>query len=212
MENARYPQRRLASPAIQPSGKPVPFTFDGRPLEGLEGETLAAALTAAGILGLRRTRDGAPRGVFCGMGICFECVVDVDGRSGQRACLTKLVAGMRVRHQPHGGHPPTPGDPVLAEPPVGPIPVRDPEVLIVGAGPAGLAAAEAAALGGCGVTLLDERPELGGQYFKQLAPSQRFARPAAMDQQFASGQALIERVRGLGVETLSGIKFPPRSS
>ncbi len=172
MDIGQTPGGRLASLAIQPTGIPVPFTFDGRPLAGFEGETLAAALTAAGILGLRRTRDGAPRGVFCGMGICFECVVDVDGRPGQRACLTKLAAGMKVRHQPHGGHPPAPGDPPLAEPPEGPIPVQDPEILIIGAGPAGLAAGEAAALGGCRVTLLDERPEAGGQYFKQLAPSQ----------------------------------------
>ena len=204
METGQTSGRRLANPAIRPIGKTVPFTFDGQPLTGLEGETLAAALTAAGILGLRRTRDGAPRGVFCGMGICFECVVDVDGRPGQRACLTKLVKGMKVRHQPHGGHLPAPDDPPLAEPPEGPIPLQDPEVLIIGAGPAGLTAAEAAALGGCRVTLLDERPEPGGQYFKQLAPSQQFANPAAMDQQFAAGQALIERLRGLGVEIVSG--------
>ncbi len=204
MENHRIARRRLTSPAIQPTGEPVRFSFDGESLEGFQGESLAAALTAAGILGLRRARDGSPRGVFCGMGICFECVVDVDGRPGQRACLTKLAAGMKVRHQPHGGRLPAPGDPPLAEPPEGPIPVRDSEVLIIGAGPAGLAASEAAALNGCNVTLLDERPEPGGQYFKQLAPSQRFARPADMDQQFARGRALIERVRGLGVETIGG--------
>lgn len=199
MTNGEFSGRRLAGSGIEPAGELVPFSFDGRPLEGVEGESLAAALTAAGVLGLRRTREDAPRGVFCGMGVCFECIVNVDGRPGQRACMTKLAAGMKVRHQPHDGYAPTSAATSLGEPPPGLIPIHDVEVLVVGAGPAGLAAAEAAASGGCRVMVLDERPEPGGQYFKQLAQSQRFARPGAMDAQFRRGRALISRMQELEV-------------
>ncbi len=182
----------------------VGFTFDGRPVDGIEGESLAAALTAAGIRGLRRTRTGAPRGYFCGMGICYECLVTVDGRDGQRACMTKLESGMQVGSQPHACHIPADAGRPLAEAPEGEIPVRDCEVLVVGAGPGGLAAAEAAARAGAAVTVLDERPEPGGQYFKQLAPSQRFTRASAMDRQLARGKALIQRVHESGVDMVSG--------
>ena len=110
---------------------------------------------------------------------------------------------MRVSRQPHGVVPAAANATSLAQLADQPILSRDCELLVLGAGPGGLAAAEAAAAAGCRVILLDERPEPGGQYFKQLAASHRFSRPAAMDRQFASGQALVRRVRDLGVEILS---------
>ena len=92
--------RRLRNATMVPDTKRVVFTFEGEAYQGYEGETLAAALTASGILGLRQTKDGALGGIFCGMGVCYDCVVQVNGRRAQRACLTKLMAGMDVRRQP----------------------------------------------------------------------------------------------------------------
>ena len=85
---------------MRPTGSPVRLSFDGREIEALEGETIAAALAAADIVALRQARSGAPRGPFCGMGVCFDCLVTVDGRPNQRACLTKAAAGMDVRSAP----------------------------------------------------------------------------------------------------------------
>ncbi|MFF1508199.1 (2Fe-2S)-binding protein [Streptomyces sp. NPDC058326] len=74
--------------------------FDGRPLPALAGQSLAAALWSAGILTWRTTRvSGAPRGVFCGMGSCFDCLVTVNGRPNQRACLTPARPGDTVTTQ-----------------------------------------------------------------------------------------------------------------
>ena len=193
---------RITGDGIVPAAAETEVVFDGRPIAAFVGESLAAALTAAGILRLGCTQNGRSRGVFCGMGVCFDCLVTVDGRPGQRACMTKVAPGMRVAPQALADPAPGPGDPPLAKAPQGPIPVRESEVLIIGAGPAGLAAADAAAGAGTAVTVLDERPEPGGQYFKQLAPSHRFSRAAAMDRQFARGRALIERVRDRGVAIL----------
>lgn len=79
------------------AGRVVTLTVDGRPLEARAGDTVAAALVAVGRLGFRTTLRGrAPRGVFCGMGICFDCVVTVNGVSGVRACVTPVAEGMRV--------------------------------------------------------------------------------------------------------------------
>lgn len=83
-------------------GREPPFTFslDGREIIAFPGETIAAALLAAGIRGLRRTEKGdQSRGIFCGMGICFDCLVTADGRPHLRACMTLVEPGMQVAVQ-----------------------------------------------------------------------------------------------------------------
>lgn len=76
----------------------VRILVNGRMLDAREGESVAAALLAAGLRTLRTTlRRGEPRGLFCGIGQCFDCLVEVDGEARQRACMTRVRAGMRVR-------------------------------------------------------------------------------------------------------------------
>lgn len=74
----------------------VSFRFDGEMLSAREGETLAAALYAQGRRTLRISRDdGGPRGAFCFMGICQECVVSIDGKLTE-ACRTQVQEGLVV--------------------------------------------------------------------------------------------------------------------
>src|SRR5437763_1437015 len=81
-------------------GSAVRFTFDGREVVAYEGETVAAALLAAGHRTLRRTsRRAEPRGLFCGMGVCFECLMQIDGRPNVQACRTPVAEGMCVQTQ-----------------------------------------------------------------------------------------------------------------
>jgi D-hydroxyproline dehydrogenase subunit gamma len=81
-------------------GRTVRLTFDGAPIEAREGESLAAALIAAGHTALRTTTvSGAPRGPFCMMGVCFECLVEIDGVGNQQACMLTVREGMAVRRQ-----------------------------------------------------------------------------------------------------------------
>ncbi|WP_328563533.1 (2Fe-2S)-binding protein [Streptomyces coelicoflavus] len=73
------------------------ITVDGEPLSFVEGQTVAAALVAAGRVAWRTTRVGhRPRGVFCGIGVCFDCLLTIDGAGGQRACLVPARSGMTV--------------------------------------------------------------------------------------------------------------------
>ena len=75
----------------------VAFEVDGQRFSGREGEPLAMALWAAGERHLRDcSSGGAPRAAFCAMGICFECMVVVDG-AAVRACLLPVREGMQVR-------------------------------------------------------------------------------------------------------------------
>jgi predicted molibdopterin-dependent oxidoreductase YjgC len=80
-------------------GAPVTLTLDGKPVTAYEGESVAAMLLAEGHVATRTTRRGAPRGVFCGMGVCFDCLVVVDGVPNTRACVTWVREGMSVARQ-----------------------------------------------------------------------------------------------------------------
>jgi thioredoxin reductase len=173
----------------------VLISFDGRPVEARVGESLAAALTAAGIRTLRTTRSDAERGIFCGMGVCQDCLVEVDGRPNQRACMTKVERGMTVRPEAHLRPLPMPRGPALpAE--IGAMRVERPELLVIGAGPGGLSAAIAARQAGANVVLLDERAQPGGQYYKQVAVEG--VRPP--DPQHVAGRALIAEAQRLGAD------------
>ena len=72
------------------------LSVDGKTVTAHEGDSVHAALVAAGIRQLRHSKNGEPRGVFCGMGICYECLVTIDGKPDQRACMTRAQDGMTV--------------------------------------------------------------------------------------------------------------------
>ena len=77
-------------------GGVVRLTFDGAPIEAHAGETVAAALWAAGVRALRRSSAcGEPRGIYCNMGICYDCLVRIEGRD-VRACMTPVRDGLVV--------------------------------------------------------------------------------------------------------------------
>jgi predicted molibdopterin-dependent oxidoreductase YjgC len=76
------------------------FTFDGDEVPFVPGQTVGAALWAHGVRSWRRTRFGdRPRGLFCAIGVCFDCLVEVDGRPDQQACLVPAEPGLAVRTQ-----------------------------------------------------------------------------------------------------------------
>lgn len=78
----------------------VSFTLDGKPMTGYEGEPIAAALKAAGVMVHRYTaRQHKPRGIFCAIGRCTDCVMIVDGKPNVRTCITPLCEGMCVQTQ-----------------------------------------------------------------------------------------------------------------
>jgi hypothetical protein len=81
-------------------GKTVRFFFNGKEVEGREGEPIAAALKALGVKIHRYTvKRHEPRGIFCAIGRCTDCVMVVDGTPNVRTCTTPLASGMRVETQ-----------------------------------------------------------------------------------------------------------------
>jgi len=83
-------------PAVQ-RGKPVNITVDGKPIEAYQGETVAAAMLAAGIRTFNKSHKlKQPRSLYCGMGVCYECLVTINGVHAQRACVTYVEEGMVI--------------------------------------------------------------------------------------------------------------------
>jgi D-hydroxyproline dehydrogenase subunit alpha len=138
------------------------LSFDGRPVPVLPGQSIGAVLVDAGVRSWRTTRkQGRPRGLFCGIGICYDCLVTVDGVPNQRACLTPARPGMVLSSDSPS---------VGSRPRIGlgrsPAPMDLVDLAVVGAGPAGLAAAGAAAEAGLSVTVIDSGLQPGGQYWR----------------------------------------------
>jgi len=78
----------------------IHFQFEGRPLSARRGDTVAAALLATGHWGFRTTAvSGASRGPFCMMGVCFDCLMEIDGVANRQACMIEVRDGMQVKRQ-----------------------------------------------------------------------------------------------------------------
>jgi thioredoxin reductase len=142
--------------------KQLPFFFQKKKIVGEEGDTIASALHAAGVKTLTTSlKYESPRGFFCGIGKCSSCLMRVNGVPNVRICIAPLMEGIQVEMQEK-----------LAELPDAEFfgeakKIIDVDVLIVGAGPAGLCAAIESTMQGASVLIVDENQCVGGQLIKQ---------------------------------------------
>ena len=188
---------RITSPGIGTPDESGSLRFEGREIPVAASDTIASAMIAAGELGNRQDEVGGLRGVWCGMGVCHECTVRVDGGGGTLACVTPARAGQVIETQPSRRSVP---DSASASRPESDI---APDVLVIGAGPAGLAAARDLAAAGLDVLVTDDRTKLGGQYYKQ--PDAAFPLDEdRLDGQYTAGRRLIASAKAAGVRVLLG--------
>jgi sarcosine oxidase subunit alpha len=142
--------------------KDLPFYFQKKKIVGEEGDTIASALHAAGVRTLTTSlKHDSPRGFFCGIGKCSSCLMRVNGVPNVRTCIAPLKEGIIVEMQ--GKIALLPDAEFFGEPKK----TLNVDVLVVGAGPAGLCAALESATQGASVLLVDENQRMGGQLIKQ---------------------------------------------
>jgi NADPH-dependent 2,4-dienoyl-CoA reductase/sulfur reductase-like enzyme/Fe-S-cluster-containing hydrogenase component 2 len=146
-----------------PESKEVAFTWNGKKMTGYEGEMISAALFANGIhIFGHHPKDNSPQGMFCANGQCSQCLVITDGLP-VKACMTPLVEAMQVES--------VEGLPTLweddSEPQIQSVKIKNVDVLIIGAGPAGLAAAVELGKLGVDTLIIDDKDRPGGKLVLQ---------------------------------------------
>ncbi|MBN2489513.1 MAG: FAD-dependent oxidoreductase [Planctomycetes bacterium] len=151
-------------PILPPDTRaPVEFFWRGRALVAREGERIASALIAGGIdVFGHHPKDGSPQGIFCANGQCSQCTVIADGVP-VKACMEAVRPGLRV--EPLDGNPALP--PVTRPPRFHAVAEVATDCLVLGGGPAGLAAASELGKAGVGVLLVDDKHRLGGKLVLQ---------------------------------------------
>ncbi|RFB80760.1 FAD-dependent oxidoreductase [Methylovirgula sp. 4M-Z18] len=189
-------------PGDERQRRSVAFTFNGDTFRAEPGQTVAAALVAGQQQSFSSSTTGESRGLLCGMGVCNECIVTIDGVPGQRACMQSVRDGLRVESQAGRLDLAANTCADLCAPP-GRLNVVTVDVAVVGAGPAGLAAAKAAAEAGANVRVIDERNKAGGQYFKQPGTPSASAL-LRKDRQASDGLGLIQQCQSAGVTFAPG--------
>ncbi len=146
-----------------PERKEVTFTWNGQKMTGYHGEMISSALIANDIhIFGHHPKDDSPQGIFCANGQCSQCMVIVDGLP-LKACMTALQEGLAVESVE--GLPQLPADdcmPVLSR-----IPVTEVDALVIGGGPAGLAAAVELGNRGVKTLIVDDKDRLGGKLVLQ---------------------------------------------
>ena len=146
-----------------PENKEIAFTWNGKKQSGYEGEMISSTLFANGIqIFGHHPKDNSPQGMFCANGQCSQCLVIADGLP-VKSCMTPLTEGMVVESVE--GLPKLPEDDV--EPQIKSADVKEVDVLIIGAGPAGLAAALELGKLDVDTLVLDDKDRPGGKLVLQ---------------------------------------------
>jgi len=146
-----------------PENIEVTFAWNGKKLTGYQGEMISSALFANGIhIFGHHPKDNSPQGMFCANGQCSQCLVIADGLP-VKSCMTPLAEAMKIKSVE--GLPKLPEDDV--EPRIQSVATRDVEVLVIGAGPAGLAAAVELGKLGVDTLIIDDKDRPGGKLVLQ---------------------------------------------
>ena len=173
-------------------GKEIEIFIDNHPIRAYEGETIGAVLTAIGIRQIRHAPQlKDPRGLYCCMGSCYGCLVSVNGRPNERACVTPVQSGQHITLQVGFGQPDmTSLDPAR-------LVRREVPLVIIGGGPGGLSAAIAAATAGAKVLVIDENLQPGGQIYRQLPETFQAREPGRLGADYVDGRSLLKEVQNL---------------
>jgi thioredoxin reductase len=169
----------------------IPFQFENKSYTANSGESIASALISNKIYSIN-DKNSSERGVFCGMGVCHECLVEVNGENNVRACIKKLDSNAIIYKQK---------EIILKEfnkdtSEQNMVSVKyEPDLLIIGGGIGGLSAALSASNCGVNTIIIDDREKLGGQFCKQPIINENIL----LDEQVKLGRNLIQKVVNNGV-------------
>ena len=147
---------RIEDKNLEVNSKKIKFSFENKEYEALEGETVASALTRNGIKDFRKDKSNNYRGVYCNMGICNECIVEINGNQSIKSCTTNIKENDKILIQKYNANLPSLKKNIQLK-----KQILKYDILIIGAGPGGIGASLSLDGSQSRVALIDEKQTIG---------------------------------------------------
>ena len=179
----------------------VSFFFENKKYDAYEGETVASALIRNGINHFRIDKDNNPRSPYCNMGICNDCILNINGHPSIKSCLKKIKNNDKIYRQEYQANFSRDYDNSEIK-----KSIYNTDILIIGAGPAGIGAALGLKNSKDKVTLIDEKDQIGGQYYKQINKIFKIKSLSNLDKQTKEAIKLEKEVLESNHKFFLGIK------
>ena len=187
--------------SFYPNTKKINFYFENKKLEAIDGETISSALIRNGYKKFRIDKEGKDRGIYCNMGVCNECILNVNGNPSIKSCSTKITNNDIVFRQNYQAPIPKINDEIqlVKE-------LKETEILLIGSGPSGMGVLNSIKNSSEKIIIIDEKDSIGGQYYKKISNTFDLSKQDVFDQQQKEGLNLEQKLKSKNFEYIFGTK------
>jgi len=176
--------------------KKINFYFENNQLEAYEGETISSALIRNGYKKFRIDKEGKDRSVYCNMGVCNECILNVNGNPSIKSCSTKVINDDKIFRQNYQAPIPDTKEEIQLN-----KEIIETEILLIGAGPSGIGFLNSIKNSNQKIIIIDEKDTIGGQYYKKLSEIFNLSKKK-IDHQHKEGLNLEKKLKSKNFEFL----------
>ena len=186
---------------LEANSKKIKFTFENKEYEAYAGETVASALTRNDIKNFRKDKNNGHRGIYCNMGICNECIVEINGNQSIKSCTANIQENDKIFIQKYNAELPNLKKNIQFE-----KKIINYDILIIGAGPGGIGASLSLNGSQDKVALIDEKQTIGGQYYKRLSKVFNIKNKKKLDYQIQEALEFENKLNNTNIDFYNGYK------
>ncbi len=186
---------------LEVNSKKIKFSFENKEYEAFDGETVASALTRNGIKGFRKDKNNNHRGIYCNMGICNECIVEINGNPSIKSCTANINENDKIVIQKYNVELPNLKKNIQLK-----KRILDYDIVIIGAGPGGIGASLSLDGSKDKVALIDEKQTIGGQYYKRLSKVYNIIDKKKLDYQIKESIDFESKLNDTSIDLYTGFK------
>ena len=180
----------------------INFLFEGKKYTAFDGDTVSSALIRNGIKNFREDKSKNFRGAYCNMGICNECIVEINGNQSVKACTKKIFNDDQIFRQKYNADLPLLKKDIQLE-----KTIINYDILIIGAGPGGIGSSLGLKSSNKKIALIDEKESIGGQYYKKLSKIFTIKSYRKLEGQIKEGIRFEEKISNSNIELFLGYKI-----
>ena len=187
---------------VEIQSQKINFLFEGKKYTAFDGDTVSSALIRNGIKNFREDKSKNFRGVYCNMGICNECIVEINGNQSVKACTKKIFNDDKIFRQKYNADLPLLKKDIQLE-----KTIINYDILIIGAGPGGIGSSLGLKSSNKKIALIDEKESIGGQYYKKLSKIFTIKSYRKLEGQIKEGIRFEEKISNSNIELFLGYKI-----